>query len=143
MNAADRAQFFKVLGGVYDFYSRDLSTFAGQVWWQSCERFDFEQVTKAFSAHLMDAEHGRFLPKPADLVRVLQGTRTDRSLMAWAKVLDAIQRVGAYASVCFDDGLIHAAIEDMGGWVALCRCTNDDLPFLQKRSPGIGCRNAC
>jgi len=133
MNASDRSQFFKILGGVYDFYGRDLSTFAGTVWWQSCERFDLEQVTKAFSAHLMDAEHGRFLPKPADLVRVLQGTRTDRSLMAWAKVLDAIQHVGAYTSVCFDDGLIHAAIEDMGGWITLCRSTNDELPFLQKR----------
>jgi len=110
MNASDRPQFFKVLGGVYDFYGRDLSAFAGQVWWQSCERFDFEQVTKAFSAHLMDAEHGSFLPKPANLVRVLQGTRTDRSLMAWAKVFDAVQRVGAYTSVCFDDGRLGCAV---------------------------------
>lgn len=133
MNTSDRSQFFKILGGVYDFYGRDLSAFAGQVWWDACKTFALEQVSKAFSAHLMDAEHGRFLPKPADLVRVLQGTRTDRGLMAWAKVFDAIQRVGAYRSVCFDDGLIHAAIEDMGGWVTLCRSTTDELPFLQKR----------
>lgn len=133
MKASDRLKFFEVLGGVHDFYGRDLSKFAGQVWWQSCETFELEQVSKAFSAHLMDAEHGRFMPKPADLVRVLQGTRTDRSLMAWAKVFDAIQRVGGYTSVCFDDGLIHAAIEDMGGWVTLCRSDADELPFMQKR----------
>jgi hypothetical protein len=47
--------------------------------------------------------------------------------------MDACGRVGAYTSVCFDDGLIHAAIEDMGGWVKLCRSTTDDLGYLQKR----------
>lgn len=70
---------------------------------------------------------------PADIVKQLAGTRTDRSLIAWGKVLDAAQRVGAYTSVCFDDGLIHAAIEDVGGWVTLCRTDIDELPFVQKR----------
>ena len=44
-----------------------------------------------------------------------------------------MQRVGAYRSVAFDDGAIHAAIEDMGGWPAVCRGKADELPFLQKR----------
>jgi hypothetical protein len=99
----------------------------------ACETFDVEQVSKALSAHLMDPERGQFMPKPADIVRQLQGTNTDRSLIAWGKVLDAMQRVGAYATVCFDDGLIHAAITDMGGWMQLCRGKVDELPFLQKR----------
>lgn len=133
MKPSDKPKFLEVLGGVYDFYGRELTTFSARVWWQACEQYDIEQVTKAFSAHLMDAEHGRFLPKPADLVRVLSGTRTDRSLLAWGKVHDAIRTVGAYQSVAFDEGLIHAAIEDAGGWIALCRAEADELPFLQKR----------
>jgi len=133
MTPADRTKFFEVLGGLHDFYGKELTKFAGQVWWQVCEAFDLEQVTKAFSAHLTDAEHGRFMPKPADLVRVLHGTRTDRSLIAWGKVLGAMQRVGAYTSVCFDDGLIHAAIEDLGGWIKVCRSTTDELPHVQRR----------
>jgi hypothetical protein len=133
MRPSDKAKFLEVLGGVHDFYGKELSSFAGKVWWQACERFEVEQVTKALSAHLMDAEHGRFMPKPADIVRQLQGTNTDRSLLAWGKVMDAAQRVGAYTSVGFDDGLVHAAIEDIGGWVALCRCEMDELPFLQRR----------
>ena len=133
MKQNERDKFLEVLGGVHDFYNKDLSKFAVAVWMQACETFDAEQLTKALSAHLMDAERGQFMPKPADIVRQLQGTHGDRSLIAWGKVLDACARVGAYASVCFDDGLIHAAIEDMGGWVKLCRSNTDELGYLQKR----------
>lgn len=133
MTPAEQKKFSEVLGGVHDFYGKELSKFAVAVWAQACDTFDVEQVTKALSAHLMDPERGQFMPKPADIVRQLQGTNTDRSLIAWGKVLDAMQRVGAYQSVCFDDGIIHASITDMGGWMQLCRSKTDDLPFLQKR----------
>jgi hypothetical protein len=133
MQATDRTKFLEVLAGVHDFYGKEMSAFAGQVWMQAAHGFELEQVTKALSAHLMDPERGQFMPKPADIVRQLQGTATDRSLIAWGKVLDAISRVGAYQSVVFDDGAIHAAIADVGGWASICRTTNDELPFLQKR----------
>lgn len=133
MSPDDRRKFMEVLTGVHDFYGRDMSKFAVAVWVQACETFELEQVTKALSKHLMDPERGQFMPKPADLVRQLQGTNTDRSLIAWGKVLDACARVGAYTSVCFDDGLIHATLEDMGGWIKLCRSETDELGYLQKR----------
>jgi hypothetical protein len=133
MKPQERSKFIEVLTGVHDFYGKELSDFAGQVWMQACEAFDVEQVTKALSAHLMDADRGQFMPKPADIVRQLQGTKTDRSLMAWGKVLDAMQRVGAYSSVVFDEPAIHAAIEDLGGWPAICRTEMDSLSYLEKR----------
>lgn len=133
MNPIEKLRFGALLTDALSFYRRDVSDFALSVWWQACQPFSFEQVTKALTAHAMDPDHGRFAPMPADIVRQLAGTKTDRSLIAWGKVLDAAQRVGAYWSVCFDDGLIHAAIEDVGGWLALCRSTTDELPFMQKR----------
>lgn len=133
MKPGDRKEFQALLTDALAFYRRDLSTFALSVWWQACQPFSFEQVSKALTAHAMDPEQGRFAPMPADIVKHLAGTKSDRSLIAWGKVLDAAQRVGAYASVCFDDGLIHASVEDVGGWVALCRTEMDELPFLQKR----------
>jgi hypothetical protein len=35
--------------------------------------------------------------------------------------------------VAFDDPLIHAVVEDLGGWPKLCRGTLDELPHLQRR----------
>lgn len=133
MREADRESFAVLLTDVMAFYRQDVSPFALSVWWQACQQFDIEQVRKALTAHAMDAERGQWAPKPADLVRMLQGTFTDRSLVAWGKVLDAAQRVGAYESVAFDDPAIHCAIVDLGGWQAVCRTDMDELPFLQKR----------
>ena len=133
MKAADKPQFMKVLTDVMAFYRQDVSPFALSVWWQAAQPFDLEQVSKALTAHALDPDRGQFAPKPADLVRQLQGTSTDRSLMAWAKVYDAIRQVGAYSSVCFDAPVIHAVVDDLGGWVRLCRSETSEIQFVQKR----------
>lgn len=133
MNQSEKAEFGKLLAGVMAFYRQDLSEFASDVWFATCSGFDMDQVRKAFTAHATDPERGQFPPKPADIVRALQGTKTDRSLIAWGKVLGAMQRVGAYTTVCFDDPAIHAAIVDLGGWVQICRSSMDELPHLERR----------
>ena len=133
MNADDKRAFKELVTQAMAFYRQDVSKFSLGVWWSACEPFALEQVQKAFTAHATDAERGRFPPMPADIVKHLQGTQTDRGLMAWGKVLEAIQRVGAYQSVGFDDPAIHAAVEDLGGWTTICRSTMQELPHLQRR----------
>lgn len=133
MEQHQRSEFGRFLSDVMAFYKADMSPFALDVWWQAVQPFDFDAVRKAITAHAMDPERGQFAPKPADVVRQLQGTFGDRSLMAWGKVYDAASRVGAYQSVVFDDPAIHSAIEDMGGWVTFCRTRADELPHVQRR----------
>jgi len=133
MKPSDRKAFAQLLSDVMAFYRRDVSDFALSVWWQACQPFELEQVSKALSAHTMDPDRCGFAPQPGDLVRVLQGTKTDRALAAWGKVFDAMQSVGAYRSVAFDDAAIHLAVMDLGDWTALCRTLVDELPFVQKR----------
>lgn len=133
MQDEDRKAFADTLQGALSFYGVDLTPFALDVWWQACRRVSLEQVGKALTAHALDPDRGHFAPKPADIVRVLHGTQTDRSLVAWGLVLEAMQRVGAYASVDFGDPAIHCAIEDAGGWPAICRTGLNELPFLQRR----------
>lgn len=133
MQQSELEGFQALLTDALAFYRQDVSEFALSVWWQSCRPFSLEQVQKAFTVHATDAERGRFPPMPADIVKHLQGTQTDRSLMAWGKVMEGIQRVGAYQSVGFDDPAIHAAVEDLGGWTTICRSTMQELPHLQRR----------
>jgi hypothetical protein len=133
MRREDWKRFSMALTAMSELYGKSISEGAQLLWWRSLERFDIEQVERAFAEAVQNPEGGQFMPKPADLIRAMQGTATDRSLIAWGKVLDAMQRVGAYTSVVFDDGAIHAAIEDMGGWMKLCRSSTDELPFLQRR----------
>lgn len=133
MQSEDRGAFAELLQGALAFYGQEVTPFALGVWWRACQGVSLEQVREALTAHAMDPDRGHFPPKPADIVRVLHGTQSDRSLVAWGKVLDAMQRVGAYASVDFGDPVIHCAIEDAGGWPAVCRTARDELPFLQRR----------
>lgn len=130
---SDFGQFSELLAHAHAFYRKDVSEFAIGVWWEACRPFDIKQVRKALTQHCMDPERGRFAPMPSDIVRELQGTHVDRSVAAWGKVLAAISSVGAYRDVDFGDMAVHAAIADIGGWVAICRCTFADLPHFERR----------
>lgn len=133
MKPNEKPQFSQLITDVLAYYRQDASSFTLSLWWQACESFELEQVSKALSAHAMDAERGVYAPKVADVVRVLAGTVTDKSALAWGKVLGAITAVGAYSDVVFDDAAIHAAVEDLGGWPKVCRGETAELSFLQHR----------
>lgn len=133
MRESDMTQFRKLLTDAMAFYRQDVSPFALSVWWQACQGFELEQVSKALTRHAMDAERGQFAPKPADIVRQLSGTATDKAMLAWGKAIDAASRVGAYTDVVFDDPATHAVIEDLGGWPKFCRSETKDLSYLQHR----------
>ena len=133
MTPSDKSRFKNLITDAMAFYRQDVSIFALSVWWQACELFDFEQVSRALTNHAVDPERGQFPPRPADVVRQLVGTSTERSAIAWGKVHEAMSRVGAYTDVVFDDAAIHAAIEDMGGWPKMCRTEIKDLGYLQHR----------
>lgn len=133
MKPSEKTAFSGLITDVLAYYGKDASSFTLSLWWQACEGFDMEQVSKALSAHAMDAERGVYAPKVADVVRVLAGTTTDRAALAWGKVLGAMSAVGAYSDVVFDDPAIHAAIEDLGGWVKVCRGETAELSYLQHR----------
>lgn len=133
MKQSDLPEFSQLLTDVLAYYRQDASKFVVSLWWGACQNFDLEQVNKALTAHATDAERGVYAPKVADLVRILSGTVTDRAALAWGRTLEAMQTVGAYSDVVFDDPAIHAAIEDCGGWVKICRSQTEELSYLQHR----------
>lgn len=128
---ADRKQFQALMGDVYSFYGKDYSLFGSGVWWEAMKPFDFKAVADALNRHCVNPDVGQFLPKPADVVRMLEGSTQDAGLVAWAKVDRAVRQLGTYRSVAFDDALIHRVIADMGGWVQLGTKNEDEWPFLR------------
>lgn len=136
MKQTDFPEFSKLLTDVMAYYRQDASRFTLGLFWNACQAYKLEQVSKALTAHATDAERGVFPPKVADIVRVLSGTVTDRAALAWGKVLEAMSTVGAYTDVVFDDPAIHAAIEDCGGWPKICRSQMEELSYLQHRFCG-------
>jgi hypothetical protein len=133
MKSTERAAFQQLLSDAMAYYRQNVSEFTLDVWWQALQTSTMEEVRKAVTAHAMDPERGQFAPKVADVIRILQGTVTDRAALAWGKVHEAMSAVGAYQDVVFDDPAIHAAIDDLGGWPKVCRTEGKDLSYLQHR----------
>lgn len=133
MQPTDKKDFALLIAGVYAYHRQPCSDALIGMYWRGCQRWSMEQVRRAVDQLTYDAEAGKFPPKIGDLTRVLEGTHTDRAVLAWGKVLGAMSAVGAYSDVVFDDPAIHAAIEDLGGWVKICRGEMSELSYLEHR----------
>lgn len=132
MQPHDAQPFRELIEGVYSFYGKDSSRFALDVWWQALKHFDLAAIRDALGRHSVNPDNGQWLPKPADVVKMMEGSTLDSAVGAWTKVDRAIQAVGTYATVAFDDPLIHRCLADMGGWTQLGTKQIDEWPFVAK-----------
>ncbi len=137
MQQSDRRQFIALMADIGERYGKCISEPLMGIYWQALACFEWEDVENALQAHIHNPDTRQFFPKPLDIVRFIEGSGETKALRAWTIVQKAICRVGVYQSLAFDDALIHAVIEDMGGWVHLCSMTLEDAPFraleFQKR----------
>ena len=133
MRQDDFERFCQGLSVISDVYGKPMSEGVITLWWKSLESYEFEQVDRAFMLAIKNTNGGQFMPKPADIIRLIDGSAEDRAALAWGKVLEAASSVGAYQDVCFDDPVIHSAIMDCGGWPAICRTETDSLSYAQHR----------
>lgn len=146
MNDNHKIDFLELIANVYAFYRQDFSSFAGGVWYEAMKPFDLTAVADALNRHCINPDNGQFMPKPADIVKMLKGSSMDSALVAWSKVDKAIRQVGTYESVVFDDSLIHRVLADMGGWQKVGMANEQEWPFVAKefetRYRGYSMRNA-
>ena len=137
--------FSEMLQAVAEYCGKPLSPGVIAIYWQGLKDLDLPAVRHALNAHVQNPDTGQFMPKIADVRRMLGGTTQDSALRAWAKVDKGVRHVGPYASVAFDDALIHRVLHDMGGWVGLASKTEDEWPFVAKefenRYRGYAMRN--
>lgn len=130
MQLGDRKRFIACLTACAEVYGKPLSDAVLGIWWDALRAYEIDAVQEAIGRHLRNPDNGQFMPKPADIIRMLAGTSVDSAMVAWAKVDKAIRHVGPYASVTFDDPLIQRVLQDMGGWVQLGAKTDDEWPFI-------------
>lgn len=132
MKPNDFENFSEMLSAVGGLYGKEISEMTISLYFNALKDYDLSAVRQAFNRHVKNPDSGQFMPKPADLIRMMSGTSLDAAMEAWAKVDKAVRQVGTYASVVFDDPLIHRAIADIGGWVKLGTKTDDEWPFVAR-----------
>lgn len=76
----------------------------------------------------------KFMPTPAEL-RELAGDAKpeDAALIAWEIATRAVEAIGWYGSVQFEDPAITATIRSLGGWQKFCeRCGGEEEKWLRQ-----------
>jgi hypothetical protein len=129
MKLHDMPAFAQVMVGLGELYGKPVSETLIDLYWAALKRFEITAIRRAVHTHINNPDVGQFMPKPADIVRYLEGSGNAKALQAWSKVTYAIKQVGCYETIVFDDALIHAVIQDMGGWIELCKGSDRALSF--------------
>lgn len=133
MTEQDYANFAGMVSAMSDLLDRKpASQFSIALWWGALQHYDLAAIRQAFDRHVRNPDTGHFMPKPADVIRMLEGSTQDSALMAWAKVDRAMRVIGPYRSIAFDDALVHRVLAEMGGWVELSRKDEREWPFVEK-----------
>ena len=129
---SEKIEFAKTLFAVAEYYGKELSTGVVDLYWNGLREYDLAAVQKALWTHAKNPDTGQFMPKIADVSKVMQGRTGDQAAIAWSKVNQAVRRVGTYQSVVFDDAIIHRVLADMGGWTLLGNKSEDEWPFVAR-----------
>ncbi len=132
MHQHDSKAFAEIFQNVCELYGKAISDRVLNIWWKALQPYDLSAIKEAFGRHSRNTDGGRFFPRPADVVRMLEGSTEDAALQAWAQVDQVVRRVGVHESVVFGDPLIHRVLQEMGGWIALGSKQETDWPFVQK-----------
>lgn len=132
MDKQELEEFMELLDIVSEQYGKTLSVGAKTLYWQGLQDFDLSAVKQALFRHVRNPDNGMFMPKIADVIKMLQGSTQDSAMSAWAKVDKTVRHKGTYVDVVFDDPLIHRVLHDMGGWIALGQKNEDEWPFVAR-----------
>ena len=132
MEQTDMPKFAVLMARMGAHYSKTITEFIVEDYWQALKAFSLLQIEKAFLDYLQDPDKN-FMPTTNQLIRLILGSHEDKALNAWTDVLMAIQKYGAYQSVAFDDPIIHAVIQILGGWIQICRIKIDQQPYYAER----------
>lgn len=95
-------------------YGHPLSDMAIEGYWQDLAEYPLDDVQAAMRQARRES---KFWPTIAYLRELLAGNPEDEARAAWAQVVGALARQGAYACVDFGDSLTHHVLAELwGGW---------------------------
>lgn len=89
-------------------------------------RFDLADVETGIARHLSDTETGQFPPKPADVVRHIEGTADAVAALAWADFREAT----GSGDMPKNNPALSRVIQRMGGLDRLGDRTPRDVDFM-------------
>lgn len=130
-------EFSQMLLAMAEIYNKELSSPTIKLYWQILKPYPIEKINQAAQNILTGRKYSTF-PLPADFIEYVdpRASLEERAMVAVESVLDKMEFKGSWYSVKFDDPIIHATIERLGGWIRLCeevsKLNSHELPFWKR-----------
>lgn len=131
-----KQEFYGLFVILCETYNREATKSLCLSYYMILEHLKFEDFKSAVVAILSSRKYSS-LPMPADILEAINGSSDDKAMLALHELEHAMSRVGAYNSVCFQDSIVMETVLRMGGWIKLCRMTEDEWKFLKKEFMNI------
>jgi len=84
---SDKREFKNLMADTMVIYERELTEPLLRMWWTSLLRFDISDVRAALGRYIQNAKTGKFSPKPADIIGIIETMHPDGRIgveEAWA-----------------------------------------------------------
>ncbi len=131
MTSDDRRRLVAAVTAMYAYYDRQVNELHLQFWVEDMAPFPIQAVECALVAHRKDPGRGQFLPKTADIIRLLTGETGDRAVIEWGRVLDCA-RAGGEGFRKLPQAS-QQAVDSIGGMVALRRADERQTSWMQRQ----------
>jgi Domain of unknown function (DUF6475) len=115
-----------------EIYEREPTDLLLKAYYATLKILSDEEFTKAVGAVMSNNVFNK-LPRPAEIMEMVNGKPEDAAQIALRKLEEGLQKYGCYDSVAFDDPLIHAVVQGMGGWIAVSEASaTEEWKWLRK-----------
>lgn len=129
MENKDKKEFFKIIAGLGEMFGKTISDTLYELYWQALKDLSFEDFNKTANSL---GQTTKFFPKPVEFRDQVLPDIAAQASLAYAKLEKAFTQAGVYKTVVFDDPVIHAVVENLGGWVSYCNLPDEELKWYRK-----------
>jgi len=129
MENRDKKEFFKNITVLGEAFGKDISESLIELYWETLKDLSIEDFRHSVK-HL--ALTCKFFPKPVEFREPFEPDISAEAAIAYRKMEDAFISAGVYRTVIFDDPVIHAVADNLGGWVHYCNLTEGEVKWYRK-----------
>lgn len=118
--------FKKNMDGLSMLFNYKIDPVLYEIYYRALQSLSDEEFVRAVNILV---KRNKFMPKPAEILEVARGNREAITEQAWQTLVKAINIVGVYEDVQFEDKYLAGSVELLGGWQKLCNMTEEDFKY--------------
>jgi len=135
MNDVDKKEFATQMMLIAEIYDKPVSKEKMKIYFATLKEYSIDQVKIGIQSHMSDTDQGQFFPKPANIIKHIDGQLpnvTEKAELAWLEIENAIRFIGSYGTLKIEDKIAIAAVKSLGSWSDLCMTNIDKMQWKKK-----------